>query len=214
MTSLHVTVNIALHLNKMSQTYCICRCFTVIILTRNNVINFAKCSRLQHISSKHLIYSELQIVPLFSQQDIRNTEMRRFTYSILEVSVTYQFEVLFHSLSSERVLPKDQVLTVHESIHLTHRHVRQEFLRRDNICSSVEQTQRKDHFSIKLLQGNKLKNANNSELCENNMQSDNFWPLVFTFVFPVLWSMCTRANATSSLLFTLNSGSRTAHSVR
>ncbi|TNN72313.1 hypothetical protein EYF80_017465 [Liparis tanakae] len=71
-------------------------------------------------------------------------------------SPVVKFEVLFHGLRSERVLTKDQVLTVHEPIHLAHRHVRQELLRR---------------------------------------------------------RMCTRANATSSLLLTLNSGSRTAHSV-
>lgn len=68
------------------------------------------------------------------------------TYSILEVSVTYQFEVLLYSLCSKRVFPKDQVFTVHESIHLTHCHVRQELLRKDYICCSVEHTQRKRIF--------------------------------------------------------------------
>lgn len=53
------------------------------------------------------------------------------TYSFLEVSVTYQFEVLFHSLCSKCVFSKDQMFTVQESIHLTHGHVRQELLRNE-----------------------------------------------------------------------------------
>lgn len=43
--------------------------------------------------------------------------------------MTNQLEVLFHSLCSQGVLTKDQVLAVHESIDFAHRHVREKLLR-------------------------------------------------------------------------------------
>lgn len=112
--------------------------------------------------------------------ELHSLSSKCFTYSVLEVSVTYQFEVLFHSLSGERVLPKDQVLAVHESIHLTHRHVRQELLRRDYICSSAEY---RPEERTSLWEGIEI-NGSHRELKKCTSAPGTFDS--FTFVFPVL----------------------------
>lgn len=50
------------------------------------------------------------------------------TYSILEVLVSDQFEVLFYGFGGQSVLSEDKVFAVNESVHLTHRHVWKEIL--------------------------------------------------------------------------------------
>lgn len=41
-----------------------------------------------------------------------------------------QFEVLFYGFGGQSVLSEDKVFSVDESVHLAHRHVRQEVLDR------------------------------------------------------------------------------------
>ena len=45
------------------------------------------------------------------------------TYSVLEVLVSNQLEVLFYGFGGQSVLSEDKVFSVHESVHLAHRHV-------------------------------------------------------------------------------------------
>lgn len=66
--------------------------------------------------------------------------MLTVTYGILEVPVPYQFEVLLYGFSGKGVLSKNKMLPVHESIHLTHCHVRQEVLKQSRTCSQTYST--------------------------------------------------------------------------
>lgn len=45
------------------------------------------------------------------------------TYSVFEVLVSDQFEVLFYGFGGQSVLSEDKVFPVDESVHLTHGHV-------------------------------------------------------------------------------------------
>lgn len=107
------------------------------------------------------------------------------TYSILEVLMSNQFEVLFYGFGGQSVLSEDKVFPVDEPVYLTHRHVRKEILenRRTSLFLFYLETECKVRESL-------------------------------TLAFPVLCSICTSAQATSSLLLTLSTGSKTAHRVR
>ena len=45
------------------------------------------------------------------------------TYSVLEVLMSDQFEVLFYGFGGQSVLSEDKVFSVDESVYLAHRHV-------------------------------------------------------------------------------------------
>lgn len=100
-----------------------------------------------------------------------------------------QFEVLFYGFGGQSVLSEDKVFSVDESVYLTHRHVGKEILEK----------RKAQWVSLTYLhtpKGQKEESASR------------------TLAFPVLCSICTRAQATSSLLLTLSTGSSTEHRVR
>lgn len=108
------------------------------------------------------------------------------TYSIFEVLMSNQFKVLFYGFSGQSVLSENKVLSVDEPVDFTHRHVRQKVLWNETISLFFFwHTGKFFHVRVGV-----------------------------TFAFPVLCSMCTSAQATSSLLLTLSTGSSTAHMVR
>lgn len=51
-----------------------------------------------------------------------------FTYCILEVLMSNQFEVLFYGFGGQSVLSEDKVFSVDEPVYLTHCHVGQKIL--------------------------------------------------------------------------------------
>lgn len=135
------------------------------------------------------------------------------TYSILEVLMSDQFEVLFYGFGGQSVLSEDKVFSVNESVYLAHRHVWQEVLEKrrtklllfitNNVYSrNKKRTGHKDWKSFGLDQFHIFSHTDKSNRS------------VPTLAFPVLCSICTNAQATSSLLLTLSTGSSTAHMVR
>ena len=96
----------------------------------------AKILREDFLSLFNKSFVILKLYPLYLKSGVNvvqlsdRTRLLSLTYSILEVLMSDQFEVLFYGFGGQSVLSEDKVFSVDESVHLTHRHVWKEILRR------------------------------------------------------------------------------------
>lgn len=122
------------------------------------------------------------------------------TNGILEVFLSNQLEILLYGFGGQGVLPKNEVFAVHETVHFRHGHVGQEVL--------PGRGRREAAGAVLLLP------SQGSGALPLGPHSPPLSLPRRTLALPVLWRICTRAQATSSLLLTLRTGSSTAHSMR